>query len=60
MSKIFKFDSKSFGKSKKDIITFIVPYIDDTKDKNFLKSDKYKLEFLNYNWSLNASKDNEN
>jgi hypothetical protein len=57
VSRIFKFDSKNFGKGKEDIISFILPFIESENDREYLKNSEYELEFLNYNWELNTLKD---
>lgn len=54
VSSIFKFDSKNFKKSKEIIIDFILPYVDDEKDRVYLKNADYELKFLDYNWELNT------
>ena len=56
VSRIFKFDSKNFGKGKEDIIPFILPFIESENDREYLKNSKYELEFLDYNWELNTLK----
>jgi hypothetical protein len=56
VSKIFKWDKKSFGGGKKDIIPFILPFIKKEEDINYLKEGSYKLHFLDYDWDLNAFK----
>ncbi len=55
VSKIFKFDSKSFPRGKADIIPFVLPFLDNP-DREYLKKEDYDLEFLPYNWGLNDLK----
>jgi len=56
VSSIYKFDSKNFKKSKEIIIDFILPYVEDEQDRDYLKNSDYKLKFLDYNWELNTFK----
>ncbi len=56
VSKIFKFDSKNFSRGKEDIIPFIISFIDNKEDREYLKIKNYKLKFLDYNWNLNSLK----
>ena len=56
VSKIFKWDKKSFGAGKKDIIPFILPFIEKEEDINYLEEGSYKIHFLDYDWDLNAFK----
>jgi hypothetical protein len=55
VSRIFKYDSKSFGRGKVDIIPFILPLVRET-DREYLREEGYSLEFLPYNWKLNDLK----
>lgn len=59
LSQIFKFDKENFSKGKEVIIPFILPYIDNEEDRNYLKTKDYKIEFLEYNWKLNSLKDSQ-
>ena len=54
VSKIFKFDSKNFSQGVNDIIPFILPFIENKKDKEYLEQKKYKLTFFDYDWDLNS------
>ncbi len=54
ISKIFKFDSKSFGRGSEDIIPFILPYITNNDDREYLKTGEYNIEFMDYDWDLNG------
>jgi hypothetical protein len=54
ISRIFKFDKKNFPRGKADIIPFILPYIENGKDAEYLKKGEYRLRFLPYNWKLNG------
>ena len=55
VSKIFKFDAKSFSRGKADIIPFVLPFVDNP-DREYLEKEAYELEFLPYNWDLNDLK----
>jgi hypothetical protein len=55
VSRIFKFDSKSFARGRDDIIPFILPFIDNP-DREYLEKGAYEIEFLPYNWNLNDVK----
>jgi hypothetical protein len=55
VSKIFKFDAKSFSRGKADIIPFVLPFVDNP-DREYLKKGDYELKFLPYNWDLNDLK----
>jgi hypothetical protein len=54
VSRIFKYDSKSFSRGSKDIIPFILPYVKDSNDRDYLRRGGFCLEFMNYNWKLNS------
>lgn len=56
VSQIFKFDNKNFSNGRSDIIPFILPFINDQDDKEFLNKVDYEIEFLPYNWDLNTLK----
>ncbi len=54
VSKIFKWDKKSFPEGRKDIVPFILPYIEDHGDREFIEKGDYELDFLGYDWDLNT------
>lgn len=54
VSRIFKFDKKNFGKGVDVIIPFILPFIENKEDREFLEKGTYDLEFLDYDWDLNS------
>ncbi|RME63785.1 MAG: DUF547 domain-containing protein, partial [Nitrospirae bacterium] len=56
VSKIFKWDKKSFSRGKEDIIPFILPYIESPQDREFIKKGDFELDFLDYDWDLNIYK----
>ena len=56
VSKIFKFDSRNFSRGIEDIMPFILPFVGNEEDKEYLKSKKYQLDFLGYDWGLNNLK----
>ncbi len=53
LSRIFKYDSKNFGKGKSVIIPFILQFVEDEKDRQYLEKGKYRIRFMKYNWKLN-------
>ena len=54
VSRIFKFDSKNFGNGAKVIVPFILPFIENNRDREYLEKETYDLEFLDYNWDVNS------
>ena len=52
VSNIFGWDKKSF-RGRKDIISFILPYIKNMEDREFIRKGNYSFRFLPYDWSLN-------
>lgn len=56
VSKIFKFDSRNFSRGAEDIIPFILPFIADQRDREYLENRTYKLDYPDYNWDLNTLK----
>ncbi|HAK61395.1 MAG TPA: hypothetical protein DCO77_13630 [Nitrospiraceae bacterium] len=54
VSRIFKFDKKNFGKGADVIIPFILPFVENKEDREFLEKGTYDLEFLDYEWGLNS------
>jgi hypothetical protein len=53
-SMIFKFDKKSFPNGAKDAIPLIARFIDNEKDREYLRSGTYESKYLNYDWDLNT------
>ncbi len=55
LSQIFKFDKKDFDKLGGGAIHFVLPFL-RPEDQEFLKNEKNKLDYLNYDWKLNDIK----
>lgn len=55
LSEIFKFDKKHFDEIGGGALNFILPFL-SVHDRETLKSGKFKLKYLDYNWTLNDSK----
>jgi hypothetical protein len=53
-SMIFKFDKKTFPQGAKDAIPLITRYLDNQEDRDYLRSENYKIRYLDYNWDLNT------
>jgi hypothetical protein len=54
VSRIFEWDKQNFPRGAEDIIPFIVPFVDNDKDRQYLQMKNYKLQFSDYNWDLNS------
>ena len=53
LNRIFKWFKGDFGKHDKQVVEFILPYV-QKKDRDIIKaSDVVKLKYLDYDWSLN-------
>jgi hypothetical protein len=58
VSKIFSWFKEDFTKDNKTLAQFIAPFItDDVKIQDELRSGKYTIEHLEYDWSLNDAKE---
>ena len=55
LSQIFKFDKKHFDSYAGGAIKFILPYLTE-QDREFLRSGKFDVEYLDYDWLANDSK----
>ncbi len=56
ISLIFKWFENDFAKDKGSVETFIAPWItDDLKLKKRIQTKKVRLEYLDYDWSLNSA-----
>ncbi len=55
LSQIFKFDKKDFDERGGGAIHFILPFL-RVEDQEFVKKDKIKVDYLNYDWKLNDIK----
>ena len=54
-SQIFRFDKRTFPNGAVDAIPLIIPFIDNEEDREYMMhSDKYKIEYFDYNWDLNT------
>lgn len=53
ISQIFKFDSKNFRGGREVIVPFILPFVDDPADREYLKKGDFQIEFMDYSWKLN-------
>ncbi len=54
ISRIFKFDETNFPDGKESIIPFILSFIEDRDDREYLAKGSYTLKFLEYDWGLNS------
>ena len=55
LSQIFLFDKKHFDAYAGGAIKFILPYLPE-QDQEFLRSGKFDVEYLNYDWKANDLK----
>jgi hypothetical protein len=55
LSQVFKFDKKHFEAYAGGAIRFILPYLAD-EEREYLRSGKYDVEFLDYDWNANNVK----
>jgi len=55
LSQIFKFDKKDFDKLGGGATHFILPFL-RPEDQEFVKEEKVGVEYLNYDWKLNDTK----
>jgi hypothetical protein len=55
ISQVFKFDKKHFEAYAGSIREFILPYVPEA-DQEFLRSGKYDIEYLDYDWNANDLK----
>jgi hypothetical protein len=53
LNRIFKWFKSDFGKDNKQIVEFIFPYL-KKQDRDIIKvSDAFKINYLDYDWTLN-------
>ncbi len=52
-TRIFKFDDRSFPGGARDAVPFIAPLLEGAA-RDFLVSGNYRVDYLDYDWSLNA------
>ncbi len=57
LSRLFKWYKSDFGKNQKERLQFIAPYLYNEDDRKFLmeNGEKIKIEYQDYNWSLNKT-----
>jgi hypothetical protein len=55
LSQIFKFDKKHFDAYAGGVVNFILPYVSES-DREYLRSGKYDVEYLDYDWNTNDLK----
>jgi hypothetical protein len=55
ISQVFKFDKKHFEAYAGSIREFILPYVPEA-DQEYLRSAKYDIEYLDYDWNANDLK----
>jgi len=54
-SKIFKFDEQSFPRGAADALPLIIPFVETSEAEQYLRSGRYRIEYLDYDWDLNTS-----
>ncbi len=54
-SNIFKFDEQSFPRGAADALPLIIPFVEKSEDEQYLRSGRYRIEYLDYDWDLNTS-----
>ncbi len=52
-SQIFKYDNRSFPDGARDAVGLIAPFLDGPV-RDFLVSGEYRVDYLDYDWSVNA------
>jgi hypothetical protein len=55
LSQVFKFDKKHFDAYAGGAMKFILPYVSEA-DREYLRSGKYDVEYLDYDWNANDTK----
>lgn len=55
LSQVFKFDKKHFEAYAGSAVKFIEPYV-SAADQEYLRSGKYEVEYLDYDWDANDLK----
>ena len=58
LSQIFNWYEKDFTSEQSSLIDFVLPYL-SKDDQQFLKKNKIKIKFLEYDWNLNTQKISE-
>lgn len=57
LSSILDWFGEDFGGSDREKLDFVSKYLSKEKDRDFLRSGKPKVKYLNYDWSLNEQKE---
>ncbi len=55
LSRIFKFDKQHFDAWAGGGVSFLLPYVTAPEVKLFLQDEDYRVDYLDYDWSLNQS-----
>ncbi len=55
LSQIFKFDKQHFDAWAGGGVSFLLPYVTDPEVKLFLQDEDYRVDYLDYDWSLNQA-----
>jgi len=53
LSMLFKWFTEDFTKESSSVLEYIQPFLSD-EDREFVKSNKVKVKFLDYDWNLNG------
>ena len=56
VSKIFKWFAEDFETAAGSVPRYIAPFVDDEEVADALRDDRFKLRYLDYDWSLNGIK----
>jgi len=56
ISRIFDFDAVHFKRLAGGAISFLLNYVSDPADRDYLQQGDYQLEFLDYDWTLNDTR----
>ncbi len=59
LSPIFDWFREDFGKTDANILKFVAPYFDGAGEKNAFADSRLRIEFTDYDWSLNLQKPRE-
>lgn len=56
VSKIFDFDEVQFAFWAGGAIPFLLPDVTNPADRSYLETGRFRLNFLDYNWTLNDTR----
>lgn len=56
LSPIFDWYREDFGKTNANILRFVAPYFDGAGERNAFADSRLKIEFTEYDWSLNLQR----